>query len=41
MKNTTIGLSALALAIASSGIAAQDSGLEEVIVTAAKRSQDL
>ena len=41
MKNTTIGLSALALAIASSGIAAQDSGLEEVIVTAAKRNQDL
>ena len=41
MKNTTIGLSALALAIASSGIAAQDSGLREVIVTAAKRNQDL
>ena len=41
MKNLYLGLSALAFAVVSSGVTAQDRALEEIIVSAAKRSQSL
>ena len=41
MKNLHLGLSALAFAVVSSSVTAQDRVLEEIVVTAAKRSQSL
>ncbi len=41
MKNLHLGLSALAFAVVSSGVTAQDRVLDEIVVTAAKRSQSL
>ncbi len=41
MKNLHLGLSALAFAVVSSSVTAQDRVLDEIVVTAAKRSQSL